>query len=627
MPSVVAPTQNTWSRWSNATSRPQDTPSSSEEPLQYHCHAPYGHGRYQRRTLFFCIAAVVSLECHSNAFVLITGPVDHWCKPPAAFLNLSVQEWKSIGIPADAEGRYSHCFFYSLAGATANDTTVKEIPCAAWDYDQDRAATTARSFWNIVCHRRWLLVLGNTVYMCGALVVVPVAGCVADAVGRQPVIKAAVLTLVATTVLSCCTNSYPAYLATCFGNSACVSSVFVLTLILLFEVTPLSYRALYISVTAFVGVAATDMLFLVLTALRLPWSVARAVALSPTFALLPGLYFIFESPVWLLTHSRVQSAEAVMMRAAVINGVEPQRALDSVHRLLAQLGNGQQSDARISLVSLVTPGTVRTRAAIVCCIDFSIMLAFYVTSWVRIHHESPGMKVAFVCLSLPSYAVMYLAMTTFGRKQFLMVLLPVLGCICTARGVAVDAGAPLLSDVLLIIARDCAIVAIQATYLFIAEISPTAVRCVVMCVAYAFGRVGAMVASGLELLRHSGREDLTFAILGFLMFASFIIVLWLPESSYGRYTTRGVQPKDETTFPVQQPQAVTESKAALPEVEKSCPSPSQVHRNGGGSHDATAMTMIRAIHAVSRCVEVRIEMRIAMNVKHDAADERQARRS
>ncbi|KAH7975692.1 hypothetical protein HPB52_004580 [Rhipicephalus sanguineus] len=520
MSSAAGPACYNTSRYSNAPTQHQETHSTTEVCVQQQCMAPYGHGNFQRRTLFFGIAALAALQCHSSAFVLITGRVDHWCKAPAAFLNLSDQEWKNVGIPVDAEGRPSRCFFYAHPGVpvAANDTTAAEqVACTAWDYDQEKAASTARSFWNIVCHRRWLLALGNTVYMSGALLVVPVAGHVADTVGRQPVITAAVLALVATTVGSCCTESYPAYLAACFANSACVSSVFVVTIILLFELTPLSYRALYISLTAFVGVVVTDVFIFVLTMLRLPWSLTRAVVLSPTFLLLPSLYVVSESPVWLLTHSRMQKAEVVMMRAAVINGVDREQALYYVRRLLNQLGKRQPCDSRISLFSVVTPGVVRTRAGIVFCASFSIMLAFYVTSWVRIHHESPEMKVAFVCLSLPCYVVMYLAMSTFGRKQFLVSVLPLLGSICTARSVAIEMGHPLLSDMLLIAARDCSIMAFQATYLCIAEIFPTAVRCGIMCAAYAFGRLGAIVSAVLELWRHSGREDLIFVLLGFLI--------------------------------------------------------------------------------------------------------------
>ncbi|KAH8031434.1 hypothetical protein HPB51_017206 [Rhipicephalus microplus] len=258
----------------------------------------------------------------------------------------------------------------------------------------------------------------------------------------------------------------------CFANSACVSSAFAVTVILLFELTPLRYRALYISLLAFVGIVVTDVFIFGLAMLRLPWFLTRAVVLSPTFVLLPSLYVVSESPVWLLTHSRTQKAEVVMMRAAVINGVDRNRALYYVRRLLDQLDKRRNFDTRISLSSVLTPGVVRTRDAIVFCTSFSIMLAFYVTSWVRIHHESPEMKVAFVCLSLPCYVVMYLAMSTFGRKQFLMSILPLLGSVCTARSVAIEMRHPFIADVLLIAARDCSIVALQATYLCIVRDIP-----------------------------------------------------------------------------------------------------------------------------------------------------------
>ncbi|KAL3192584.1 hypothetical protein MRX96_026181 [Rhipicephalus microplus] len=211
------------------------------------------------------------------------------------------------------------------------------------------------------------------------------------------------------------------------------------------------------------------------------------------------------------------------------------------------------------------------------------MLAFYVTSWVRIHHESPEIKVAFVCLSLPCYVVMYLAMSTFGRKQFLMSILPLLGSVCTARSVAIEMRHPFIADVLLIAARDCSIVALQATYLCIAEIFPTAVRCGIMCATYAFGRLGAIVSALLEILRHSGREDLIFVILGFLMFACCLLVHWLPETGYGRHTMLNVQADDDLSLLVQGPPVVTEPKATQPTVEKNGRSTTTERKNGSSS--------------------------------------------
>ncbi|KAK8784372.1 hypothetical protein V5799_009352 [Amblyomma americanum] len=69
----------------------------------------YVHGSYQRRTLSFGIAAMVALLCYSQSFTLISGPVDHWCKPPPQFSHLLVETWKNVGIPLDERGGYSQC--------------------------------------------------------------------------------------------------------------------------------------------------------------------------------------------------------------------------------------------------------------------------------------------------------------------------------------------------------------------------------------------------------------------------------------------------------------------------------------------------------------------------------------
>ncbi|XP_077497480.1 organic anion transporter 3-like [Amblyomma americanum] len=517
--------------------------------------APYGHGSFQRRTLLFGIAALMVLQCHSHALVLIAGPVDHWCKPPAEFSNLSAHGWKHIGIPWDERGHHSRCRMYVqpfIPGSNSTSDQQATVPCTAWDYNPKDAMLTARSSWNLVCHREWLLAVGDAVYMSGAVFLVPVAGYLADTVGRQPVIAAAMLSLVGNSIGSCCSDSYPVYLTTRFVCSACASTVFVVTIILLYEVTSLRHRALYICLTVSAGVLLTDVFIFVLDVLRLPWFLLHVVILSPTFLLLSALCFVYESPLWLLTHSRLQKAEALMMRAATINGVEPGQAQESVQKVLSELTKRRRPEERITPATLIVPGVVRSRAGIVFTTTFAIVLAFYTTSWERTERDSPVMKILFICLSVPSYAAMYLALNTVGRKQFLVFMLPLLGGICCLCAVAVNFIVPGFTKMILVVARDCAVVAMQANYLCIAELFPTGVRCAVMCAAYAFGRVGAVLSSILRLLPQHGREDLAFAIVASAVFFSLVLALHLPETSYGRHASPTMDEKKDVLFLIQQ---------------------------------------------------------------------------
>ncbi|KAK8774273.1 hypothetical protein V5799_011194 [Amblyomma americanum] len=517
--------------------------------------APYGHGNFQRRALLLGIAALVVLQCHSHALVLIAGPVDHWCKPPAAFANLSAQRWKDVGIPRDEQGHHSRCRAYVhpvVPESNATSDLQATVSCNAWDYDPEAAMLTARSSWDLVCHREWLLAAGGAVYMSGALFLVPIAGYVADTVGRQPVIAAAVLNLVGSTIGSCVSESYPVYLITRFVCSGCVSIVFVVTVILLYEVTPIRHRAMYICLSASAGVFLTDVFTFVLHLLHLPWFFMHVIILSPTVLLLPALCFVYESPLWLLTHSRLQKAQVLMIRAATINGVDLDQAQESMRRVFSELTKRRSPQERISLATVIAPGVVRNRAGIVFTTTFAIVLAFYTISWETTEPDNPVTGLLFICVSLPSYAAMYLALNTVGRKQFLLIMLPVLGGICCLSAVAVDASVPDFTKLLLVVARDCAVVALQANYLCIAELFPTAIRCAVMCAAYACGRVGAILSSFLSLLAKHGREDLALAIVASAVFLSLVLVLHLPETSYGRHASPTVEEKRDILFLIQQ---------------------------------------------------------------------------
>ncbi|XP_077497651.1 solute carrier family 22 member 20-like [Amblyomma americanum] len=143
-----------------------------------------GHGDFQRLICCFSIVVLFVLQCHDTPFALVTRPVDHWCRPPSTFTDLSASKWKNVGIPVDEEGHHSECLAYAQPGQQPNDTETYE--CDAWDYDPIHAAHSARSFWDLVCRRSWLVPLGNAVYMSGALLVVPLAGYVADGGRLRP---------------------------------------------------------------------------------------------------------------------------------------------------------------------------------------------------------------------------------------------------------------------------------------------------------------------------------------------------------------------------------------------------------------------------------------------------------
>ncbi|XP_077523459.1 organic cation transporter protein-like [Amblyomma americanum] len=514
---------------------------------------PYGHGSYQRRTLSFGIAAMVVLLCHSQSFALISGPVDHWCKPPPQFSHLSVETWKNVGIPLDEEGGYSQCYAYVHLTVGNGSGPTETFACDAWDYDQRMARRTVRSFWNMVCHRSWLRALADAVYMSGALVLVPLTGYVADMSGRQPVITAAVMAVLFSALGSCCADTYFVYVATRFVSSGSASTIFVITFILIYEVTPFKYQASYLVLMNSIPFVCTNMFILVMVRLDLPWFWLQTVVLSPTLLLLSAFGVISESPLWLITMSRFREAEEVMKRAAKANGVKLEAAQQSVRRLRSQLKGREGSHTAVSPAVVVSAGQLRERAAIVVFVNFVVMLAFYRLVWAMLEHQDSEMvMVTDLCVGIPCYTALYIAINVAGRKQLLLFMLPLLGGLCSLCGVAVYARPWYFPYVLMTIAKQCSILTTIAHLVFTAELFPTSARCAVMCAAYACGRVGGIVASSLRLLKAYRREDVGFAIVGSAVFVCLVFVLRLPETSCGRQEHPNIEQRKDPLFLMQE---------------------------------------------------------------------------
>ncbi|KAK8784373.1 hypothetical protein V5799_009353 [Amblyomma americanum] len=176
--------------------------------------------------------------------------------------------------------------------------------------------------------------------------------------GRQPVITAAVMAVLFSALGSCCADAYFVYLATRFVSSGGASTIFVITSILIYEVTPFKYQASYL-VLMNIPFVCTNMFILAMVRLDLPWFWLQTVVLSPTLLLLSAFSVISESALWLITMSRFRETEEVMKRAAKVNGVKLEAAQQSVRRLRSQLKGREGSHTAVSTAIVVSAGQLR----------------------------------------------------------------------------------------------------------------------------------------------------------------------------------------------------------------------------------------------------------------------------
>ncbi|XP_049523417.1 solute carrier family 22 member 13 isoform X2 [Dermacentor silvarum] len=279
---------------------------------------PMGEGRFQAMVMVASALAGTAFLLHLISFRVTTRVMDHWCRPPEAFANLSAAEWRSTAIPLEPDGSRSQCTRFEPPDAGSR---ARVVPCDAWDFDTERYGNNIVSEWRLVCDRRWLVELAVLVYMAACAVFLPLVGVAADRVGRRLVMHVSLAALVAAGFATSLANSYLLFVALRIVVSAASNALFLVLYALLYEVTTPARRDRYCFVAIAVASVAAPLSMLALSGLRLGWESLHLALMAPTSALALAYCSVGnESPVWLVRSWNAREAEAVALRAARING-------------------------------------------------------------------------------------------------------------------------------------------------------------------------------------------------------------------------------------------------------------------------------------------------------------------
>ncbi|XP_075555683.1 solute carrier family 22 member 7-like [Dermacentor variabilis] len=404
----------------------------------------FGHGKFQRLILLCTQLAVFCTVIHVVTRVNLARPVEHWCGPPPAYANLPPEMWKNASIPLEEDGSYSKCVRYEppfVAGGEENASAYLRhhrgtVPCdAGWNY----AASTRNSIvaeWDLVCHRRWILSLLATSYAAGAVVVTPFSGVAADRLGRRPVLGASLFVLLVAGIVLAFARTLLVFAALSFVVSASAGSLLVISVVLLFEVTDSSRRVLYCCVALAGGLSAAKVYGQLFYELVQDWSLFQLINMIPTALLIGAMYFVEESPCWLLATRRFGRVCKVVLSAAEMNGVDVVR----VARRLDEIRKSKKSRTsttclsasdEASPVALLTNPDLRAGTMVAFGCWFLTIAAFYT---LRLSHEDHAAYYALMALELPAAIANVLLMRRKGRRLSVAVSMIALGFLVAALG-------------------------------------------------------------------------------------------------------------------------------------------------------------------------------------------------
>lgn len=498
-----------------------------------------GHGWFQGTVHCCCAIAVTTFMCHAISFKLSAVEMDHWCRPPLEFINLSATAWKEMAIPREEDGTHSRCTMYSPP-VVPNITTIRNVvPCGAWSFDMKQHGKTVISEWALVCNRRKLLFFAKVAYVTGALLTVPILGLAADQGGRRPVLCACVVLLLISGFGSSLTTSYSSLIAARFVVSATSSMVMIIMIVTLHEVVrPPTKRLLYATIDVEFLMATVPVMISFLERSEFDWNAIYLVVMVPTSFLVCVFYMVQESPRWLLASWDLRGASEVALLAARINGASSELVKLSLNRAAKRMqhldeeADVEQGPFKIAIKGLLLHRVQRQNCIILFGAWFSIIFTHYTISFNDILAHQKWVRTAYIIAMAPVYTGVYFGMLHFGRKSTVVMAALTLSVSSTLLAWIYKEDAPtILGSTLVLVMSVSVEVATATIIIFTTELYPTILRCSGVCFSFALGRTGGLLGTVVVEYGPMHRKDVLLMVIAVMMAFVASALQMLPDTA------------------------------------------------------------------------------------------------
>lgn len=491
-------------------------------------------GRYQGFQFFLHILSALTAGIHMLSLVTVAAVPDHRCFIDGVDTVNATAPWSSAAIiaaiPQRPDGSLDSCHMF--AGSGLNET----VACSAYVYDNVYYKSSKTIDWSLVCGRRWMGSIAQTIYMLGVFTGAVTLGGLADKIGRKKVFCYSALLQLILGVAVAFIPEYFSFLVVrflygIFGSAGSYITGFVLTM----ELVGPSKRT-----PCGISFQATFALGVMLVA---GWG-----ALIPDRNLLQMVYGLHglllvahwwvmdESPRWLWMQGRCQEAVDIVARGVRMNGRGI--ALDKQYYVNKGKSNVAAAAARRSsesnaggegIASLFKTPNLRMKTLNVCLGWFANSLVYYGLSLSTGKLNGNPFLLLFLngLVEYPSYIIIVLVLDRFGRRSITSSLM-VAGGLCCIIATQIATGSTAATSVVMLgklfIAGSFAVI-----YNYSAELFPTVVRNSAMGLGSMSARLSGALTPLITLL-DSFDPTIPAVIFGVIALLSGFWVMFLPET-------------------------------------------------------------------------------------------------
>ncbi|KAM4686013.1 LOW QUALITY PROTEIN: solute carrier family 22 member 23 [Amazona ochrocephala] len=295
-------------------------------------------GRYQRALvlLTWVPALFIGFSKFSDSFLL--DQPDFWCREADGQGN-----W-SVSLARAHSNRSDNGSIFPLPGLpTPAGGNASECDCHEW-HNRIRAGLVQNvvSKWDLVCDSAWKVHIAKFSLLVGLIFGHLITGCIADWVGRRPVLLFSVIFILIFGLTVALSVNVTMFSTLRFFEGFCLAGIVLSLYALRIELCPPGHRFMITMAASFIEMAG-QFLMPGLAALCRDWQVLQAIIICPFLLML--LYWVIfpESLRWLMATQQFEASKELILQfthknrmntESDIKGVVPGHRMDeSVHRM------------------------------------------------------------------------------------------------------------------------------------------------------------------------------------------------------------------------------------------------------------------------------------------------------
>ncbi|XP_072014758.1 organic cation transporter protein-like [Amphiura filiformis] len=507
-------------------------------------------GRYQQRLyLVICLRGFCS-GMITLMHVFLAGEMDHWCQTPELDIvnctkwsldkDQCIEAKRSVATPparSDSSYEYENCKRYNLTGIEPSDwfpgwvtsnVTNDTLQCdAGWIYDTSQFKTSIVTDFDLVCAKKSLPDLAQSMYFVGVLFSSTFVGAFSDKFGRYKVFLFLITTGAFIICMTGLSNSYAMFIIIRALTGVTFFSSNVVGFTLISEIVSPAWRTFVGNILNFFWCAGYML------AAGLGYFIRQWRILSFVVSAFPVLMCLFipllsESPRWLISKGRTTEAQKVIRKIAKVNKKNVTDEFFNNLELHEQEKPQAKSDNQPSVFDLFRYPYLRLKTVTLLFIWFITTLVYYGLS-LSAGDLGVDFYVSFFisgAVEVPAYLYVMFALDWFGRKLNLCGSLVLGGTACLIT-LLIKAGA--WKTVVAMIGKFAITITFAIVFIFTTEQFPTVVRNVGLGMCSALGRLGS-VSAPLIFIMSEFWEPLPFVVFGVLSIAGGLASLLLPET-------------------------------------------------------------------------------------------------